>query len=283
MAKSSLNEKKKKHINYLKKIGFLISYNDLDLYHGRAKQANETEDWKIKVDYDNSCNVVRDNIMGIPCLCVASYNVAEAYADGTTLGGRTAKKEVHKIVSLDDEAFIVNQTFGLPKVSNNELERFFAAIQFLAGDSLNKYVMVADNSENAVNVLIEIINSYKNRFLLSTDDEDKILNSLLNKGIEISQEEVSKIVGAYNTNGLFTRMPVETVSDFVFEQGDKRNKLKGSGEEYSLNQDLVKLIMKRNNIIGIKKKNRLEVTENIVYIFDLENVQSEEKIEKQEL
>ena len=114
--------KKEKHLNFLKKVGFLIDYDKLKLYHGRGQTSND--EWHVRKDIDNSFNANPNNIMGVPCLCVASYGIAESYAKGATMNGRSGTMEIHEIVSSDDKSLIVNEKFSINKLSENEAIKF---------------------------------------------------------------------------------------------------------------------------------------------------------------
>jgi len=278
--KVSDSEKRNNAIEYLKKIGFLINYNDLELYHGRVKCQGE-EDWFVKSNIDNSHKTTRDNIMGVPCLCVASYDIAEAYARGTSLEGRSGKSEIHEIVALDNASLIVDEGFKLGKLSENELRKFYNAIYALSKGVLKKYVANIDNSDDILN---EIQQCYGVKYMLSVQDEAVIFDNLCKKGVSVSEKTIEKIVGAINSNDWFNSMPIMAVSDYVFALDKQRKTFPSGGYIYSQNMDIIRAIFDTNKIIALKKKNSISssLSNNIVYVFNLNKVQTIEKIENQE-
>lgn len=277
--KLSDSEKRKNAIEYLKRIGFLIVYNDLELYHGRVKSKGELKKWKVQVDVDNSSKAIRDNIMGIPCLCVANHDIAEAYAKGTSLNGMAGEGEIHEIIALDNESLIVNEKFKLGKLSQKELDKFYNAIKSLSKGSVKKYCKDINNGDL---ILSQIKESFGDKSMISVQDEALILDNLNKQGYIISEAAVQNVVGAINAYNWFNNMPVMAVSDYVFLQGDKRNVFTSGGHIYNQNLELIRQIFDTNNIIALKKKNFSSEKDHIVYVFNLEKVQTAEKANLQE-
>ena len=271
-------EKRIKAVEYLKKTGFLINYNNLELYHGRAKMPNE-KNWFVKSDVDNSHNTTRDNIMGVPCLCVASFDIAESYAKGASLGGRSGNMEIHEIVSLDNDALIVNEKFKLGKLSQNELIKFYAAIRSLSKGSVKNY---CKNIKNADLVLNEIKSSFGYDSIISMGDELVIFDNLNKQGVNVSEKSIEKIVGAINAYNWFNNMPVMAVSDYVFLQGEKREVFTSGGYLYRQDLGLIRQIFDNNNIIALKKKSFSAEKDHIVYVFNLSKVQTAEVVQREE-
>ena len=269
-------EKKEKYLNYLVKIGFLIKYNNLELYHGRCEK--EGESWQVRSDIDNSFNVTRDNIMGIPCLCVASYDVAQSYASGTSLGGRTGKMKVYKVVCLDDVSFVINESFDIDKFSGKDRLKFIQEMQAFAQGALRSY---CNKLENGSSILQEITASLNKEDCIYQKDEDRIIDDLNVKGY-LDKEVIKKVCGAINSNSVFIKDPIQSSSRYVFGKQDERTVGVNKNNKFTLNQDLVSLIMKKNNIIGLKKKNRAGFDQNIVYVFNMAKVQAfEANIDKE--
>ena len=260
--------KRDKCINFLKKVGFLIRYNDLELYHGRCGNG---EDWSIKNDFDNSSNVSRDNIMGIPCLCVASYSIAESYANGASLGGRSGKPCVYKIISKNDESLVVDEKFSVNKLSEGEVIKFYQAVRTLIGGKLKGFL-----AEDEV-VLDEIVGSFDG--WIDYETEGLLCKKLSAKCGNVDKNAVKKAVGAFNAKISLESRPVRIMSDFVFASKEKRDFFTSGGKAYSFNQEFVRYVLECNNIIGLKKKAFSSDSGNIVYIFNLNGVIADE-IEK---
>ena len=272
------NEKKQKAIDYLKKIGFLVNYNDLELYHGRVKMPGEN-DWFVKNNVDNSNNKTRDNIMGVPCLCVANYDIAESYAKGSSLNGQSGKMEIHEIVSLDYNSLIVNEKFKLGRLSQNDLTKFYSAIRSLSKGSVKNYCKDIDNYEFILN---EIKSSFGFDSIISMQDELVIFDNINKQGVCVSEKSIEKIVSAINAYNWFNCMPVMAVSDYVFLQGEKRNCFPSGGYLYRQDLGLIRKIFDDNNIIALEKKSFSSDRDHIVYVFNLDKVQSLEHLQKDE-
>ena len=212
--------KKDKYISYFKNVGFLIDFNDMDLYHGRT-QANDDK-WEIITDFNNSHSVNQDNIMNIPCLCVASHDIAESYARGTSLNGRSGKMMVYKIVA-EEGSFVVNENLDIEKFSENEKFKFNNAVQSFFNGTLSKYLEGKTTKEDQLKAL--------------------------------------------KTHESMVKNPTKTVSDYVFNLDDEK-----------IDSEYLELLLKRRNIIGIKKKDRTIESKNkdIVYVFDLSKVKVQE-------
>jgi len=265
-----------KHIKFLKKIGFLIRYNDLELYHGRSQVSSEP--WFVRNDIDNSCNVTRDNIMGIPCLCVANYDIAESYAKGTTLGGLSGKMKIHEIVSLHEDSLIVNEKFNVNKLSEKEALKFFQAIQHLTKGAIKNYLEFAKVPFE----IFEQIRAHNGIELISESEEKSICDTLISNDNSITKSDIIKVIGAINSNLFFQKLPLFTIAGYVFDCGEKRDFVLSGGEKYRLNQDYVRTVLDANNIIAVNKKSLSSDRDYIVYVFNLDKVQTLEFLEKEE-
>lgn len=267
--------KKEKHINFLKKIGFLIAYNSLELYHGRRQETNE--DWFVRSDIDNSFDKNRNNIMGIPCLCVASYAVAESYAKGSSFDD-PSKMKIYEIVSTDENALIINEKFNINKLSENDVLKFYQAIQSLTSGALKSYLNTLNSSELVLAEIDKKSNEYE---LISEVGEAEIYNRMISNGKRVSKDLVNKVVGAINSQINFQHLPMMTISSYVFDTRKKRNSVPSGGQKYPINQDYIRSILDRNNIIGINKKAFSGSNDYIVYVFNLSKVQDAEKVPEQ--
>ena len=276
------SEKRKNAIEYLKKIGFIFNYSDFDLYHGRVKKKDELDDWKVEPNIDNSHSKNRDNIMAIPCLCVASHDIAEAYASGTSLNGQNGEMQIHEIVSLDDESLMIDEGVNINKLTQNQLVKFYSAIRCFSKGVLGKYCKSLDD----IDIIKEQIKAnFSDRMMLSVQDESEILSNLKKQGVEVKKEDVEKVVGTINTYNWFNNMPLQAIETYLFALGEKRTFVKSGGFLYRQNQELVKEIFDANNIIAVKRKNPASAskTDNIVYVFNLEKVQTAEKVNSVEM
>ena len=90
---------KKDSIDILVKLGQLIPFDDkLTLYHGRAKSYYESEEWRVKSDFNNAGNNTGNrNIQDIPVLYagdkvdVSHFNVGYVLENGDILSSADEK------------------------------------------------------------------------------------------------------------------------------------------------------------------------------------------------
>ena len=112
-------------INKLIKMGMLIPFDEnIELYHGRAREQGEAE-WFVNPGFDNAGNNTNNgNIMGIPCLCVASKNIAEKYAHCRTAGGLFGEGSVHRIIPIQRGFYIFNENFNSQNLDEKQKFKF---------------------------------------------------------------------------------------------------------------------------------------------------------------
>ena len=72
-----------------------------------------------------------------------------------------------------------------------------------------------------------------------------------------------------------------TISSYVFDTREQRNSMLSGGQKYPIDQNYIRSILDRNNIIGINKKAFSGSNDYIVYVFNLSKVQDAEKLAEQ--
>ncbi len=266
--------KRQKRLNFLKKVGFLIRYNDLELYHGRSSFAEE--DWCVRTDVDNSHSANANNIMSVPCLCVASYCVAESYARGTSLDGRAGTMKIHEIVSIDDESLIINQKFNPNKLTEAESIKFFQAIKGVTSGVLKNLFAQSEDALWIISKLREISREFH---LIEESKEKEIFQMFCKENPTLCMETAQQVVGAINTQLYFQYFPVMMASNHVFDDKDHQKFMNAGGGRFRLNQDYLRCLFDKNNIIAIEKKKFSGSSDHIVYVFNLSKVQDAEKLQ----
>ena len=268
------NSKKQKHISFLRKVGFLMRFNDLELYHGRSGAPEE--DWCVKTDIDNSHSENSNNIMSVPCLCVASFSIAESYARGTSLNGMTGKMKIHEIVATDDDALVINEKFDVNKLKDGEAIKFFQAIEGMTSGVLKKFF---EQSENGLWLIGKLRETQQEFRLIEESRENEIFQVFSEENRALDLETVENVVSAINTQLYFQRFPLMMASNHVFDDDAQRKFMNAGGMRFRLNQDYLRFLFDQNNVIALNKKKYSGVNDYIVYVFNLGKVQTLEKLQ----
>jgi len=133
--------------------------------------------------------------------------------------------------------------------------------------------------ENALWILNEIREKYQDLTLISEAEEKSIYQILMRKNPDISPELLGVVVGAINSNIYFQRAPIMMASNYLFDNPSQRKFLTAGGQKFRLNQEYIRQIFDKNNIIALKKKKFSEDNDDIVYIFNMSKVQTLEKLD----
>lgn len=102
-------ERRTRAMDRLCDAGLAVKVSDMELWHGRAKPDNEVKDFAVDPHYDNAYGG-RDhaNVGGRPILYAADKETAEAYASKRSGNRPFTTAEIHRIVSNDPQAVILN-------------------------------------------------------------------------------------------------------------------------------------------------------------------------------
>ena len=130
-------EKRKEALDFLIKVGMLIPFDSLELYHGRSRGKHEEGTWYVDPSFNNSNNATGNrNINGISALAAADKQTAYKFAKARSLFSGTP--EIHKIDSTIDNALIFNLRFKMDELSKEDKDKCLESAVWLLSDKTSK-------------------------------------------------------------------------------------------------------------------------------------------------
>lgn len=279
------NPEKLKSINFLQEIGLLVPVSQLDLYHGRAKSSNETEEWSVNPDFDNSGNITGNyNVNKISALNTDTYEVAQEFAEARTLFS-SSTPEVKKIISSDPHAMIIDLSsyYEIFQNTNKPITQKFRnkaqkAIASLIPLQIKSSPLPFDNRYDLNNIKPHDIVANGNPLVFENKIND--IAKQLNK----SPELVRQLAGILNTRCFLESTGPENFGVLISHLLDDKSSVKVASELAPISQDFLVSFMKENHIIGVKRAvNSVTIGKTIepVVFFDLEKVNTEQQLSKQ--
>lgn len=271
-------------INELTRIGLFIPLSELETYHGRVAKADSVE-WKVNPNFSNSGNNTGNyNVNGRATLYTGEKSVAENFAAVRSKQGDGYNIEIHKIISDNPMAVVIDGSFKLSNLSDQDKSDYFEALKriklgVMAGspvDFADRYI-AKDIIREVDKLLRQKSGSY-----VSYEDETHIADEI---GVDLSV--VDDLCTAFNTHrGLTSGDMVYFASKFL-GTGEKRfdfeiNKDDGNKYKAGFNTDYLASYFRANNIVGVKQCiSSATLGHDIasVSLFDLEKVNTESFIE----
>lgn len=267
-------------IETLQRIGILTPMRDLDLYHGRSGHG---EKWQVQ-EVNNAGNMTGNfNINRIPALHTGDFDVAKDFAKTRTerarKNGDRVKAEVHKIVSSDPDASIIDPRFDWNRLSEFEYKDALDAVykslpSVFEGSplsfedrhkvddlSMNSFLT---NKKYGGLVGEDLIGYYAQKYHLSNDLTSQICGAINAKMILANRpEEMGKVVGAFTENT--SRAEID-------------------GVPFPINQEYVASWLKKMHVVG-QRKGVISATLggrpiDTFMLFDFERVNTEAEVEK---
>lgn len=271
-------------INELIKIGLFIPLSELETYHGRVAKADSVE-WKVDPNFSNSGNNTGNyNVNGRATLYTGEKSVAENFTTARSKWGDDSNIEIHKIISDNPIAVVIDGGFKLSKLSDNDRADYFKALKKIKlGVMTGSPVDFADRyiAKDVMREVDELIKQKSDSYV-SSEDEKYIADKI---GADLSA--VDNLCTAFNTyRGLTSGDIVYFASKFL-STGGKRfdlevNKADENKHKAGFNTDYLASYFRASNIVGVKQCiSSATLGHNItsVSLFDLEKVNTESFIE----
>lgn len=276
-------QRRQEAIDFFVKIGLLIPFDSLELYHGRSRKPGEDGEWVVDPNFNNSNNATGNgNINGIPALSTGEKSLAEKFAKERSRYSGTP--ELHKIESTIDNALILNRGFDFRKLTPEETRKYLEYAKWL-NPNVSKYAPVDFEYRDKANTVYNVINEYwanvmrKDRYkYFSYKDVDKIFEMVVAKDPSITKDLVIDIVGAANAKVMLQVNPASALTHFAITREKKdreRFDLPGSIEKGPLNLDYIASWAKSIGVVGVKSSvSSATLDEDIeaYYIFDLNSI-----------
>ncbi len=267
---------KEQAIAELRRLGLLIPFDKLRLYHGRASQEGEGE-WKVDPNFNNAGNSTGNhNVNRVPALNVGSEEIATKFAirrsedNNLSVEQEIAKAKlrgeilkdgdnryglyhprIHRIVTNNPEANIVDTKFNFSNLNADDKRVYFAAQKKLVIENPTTIALPKFKEKDDVLPIYNLlINMAKKNSTIIIDD------NTLNK----AKEAFFQTTGRRGSDELFDNL-ASTINTLNFLALDtcgvidyyRANKpYEFDGKEYVLSQETIKRYMKANNILGAK-------------------------------
>ena len=270
-----------KSIETLQGLGVLTPMRDLDLYHGRSGRG---EEWQVQ-EVNNAENTTGNhNINKIPALHTGRLDVAKDFAktraERERARGIGAKAEIHKIVSADPDASIIDWKFDWSKLSSFEYEDAKQAIAKtlppifegaplsfedrykLKGLSINNFMAYSKDGEVGI-IGKGLVDHYADKY-------------------HLSKQLTEQICGAINAKVILAKYPskMQTVVEAFTENTGEAS---FNGNSFPVNREYVATWLEKMHVVGEKMPVRsatLKRSIDTFMLFDFDRVNTEAEIEK---
>ena len=268
-----------KSIETLQRLGVLTPMRNLDLYHGRSGHG---EEWQVQ-EVNNAENATGNrNVNRIPALHTGKYEVASDFAKTRTnreqTKGVVARAEVHKIVSADPDASIIDREFDWNQLSKLEYNDALQAVhktlpsvfegsplRFEDKSKLKGLGMESFLENKKYGGLIgeDLISSYANRYNLTPTLTKQVCGAINAKLLlDNYPEKMGKIIGAFTNN---------------------TGEVEIEGVPFPINREYIATWLERLHVVGERKKVRSATLGRPIdtfMLFDFEKVNTESEIER---
>lgn len=260
----------------LKYIGVAKGLNQLNLFHGRASDANPN--WQVDPSFDNSGNNTGNrNINKKPALNTSDYQTASRFAVARARE-YSSEAEIHRIMSDDPDAVVFDDD-SLSSLNRKQMEMVNRAIsKTLPGITEGSPLSFEDR--HALDY--HRPNEFKNRHGLMFDGEIKQLSERLG----LKTRVVSQIGSAINTEQLLKSGYIQDICRaFLDNQTTVTINIAESGQHsVPINHEYLSRWFKNNHIVGYKQKvSSATLNHQLIdnyLLFDLEKVNTNKELER---
>ncbi len=252
---------KQKAIDILIKLGYLIPFNNVEAYHGRASKPNEN--WSVIPNY-----VSKNFKYGVPLLCTGTKETAQNFAEVNADKTKNAEPKVYKIVSNKKDALLINRNFEADKLNENDSKLYFDSLFALGSLSLSKLAPPPFEFRDKFMIVIKSIADYvveSGQSIITFDDAYMLYEMLDIENMGMSNTYFTEIVGIMNTKVLSKINPNYLLFRYSIESDDvRKNEIyfdeMGNFVEYyerslfraPFSRKYFENYLNENNIIGFK-------------------------------
>lgn len=237
-------------IETLKDLGFLISLSDLEVYHGRAASDQEENEWIVNPTFRNGANASgNNNVNARSALYTSDKNIAKEFAfrraDYKSNWGNFSE-EIHKIVSTDSDATIIDSGFRPQELGSLDRARYEKAISALLLPATEGSPLPFEKSElpqDFRNIVSNIAKS--NRFVDAEEME------MIAKSTGADEDVVLQIISALNTKLLIKQKPGDLLNDYMSNPSDIF--IDEYGSQTPINAEYLERVLRESHIMGVKQ------------------------------
>ena len=247
-------DRRKRAIETLVKLGAISYFSDFELYHGRAGDGSQ---WEVKTNFNNAGNATGNrNINKISGLYVAEEKIAKEFAQERVAQIYGTQPEVYKIVSTDKESILFNLMFRKSQLSASKQAEYEQAMRDITMSSVTQGNPIRFEHRKAWKIVANILEKRsKENNSWTTDWCNEIIEEL-KKNREIQQifnfklDDLKKFVydavGSINANS-YLQIDAQAVVNAY---------LKGSTslQNYPINSSYISAWCDANHIVGTQQQ-----------------------------
>ncbi len=276
----------------LQRLGFLIPFESVEAYHGRAEKPDEN--WHVIPSF-----VSKNFKYGYPLLCTGTKETAEIFANSTSSKSSGTEPKIYKIVTDKKGSMLINRNFDLSKLSEIQIGAYFDAIYTLGTFDLSKMTPppfeYRDAFMNIVNLLVEEVTK-SDKSIMTFDFASDVYDKYNIKKSGIDKDYFIKVAGIINTKVLTRINPIYLLFRYSIISNEKyKDKIyfdsKDNLIEYNTNEDediniapfdreYFTSYLYENNIIGFKDD--IIFNKDAYILFATENVMTEKDFKLKE-
>jgi hypothetical protein len=237
-------------IETLKDLGLLVSLSDLEAYHGRAASNREENEWMVNPMFRNGANASgNNNVNARSALYTSNAETAKEFADtrayykdddGNFYG------EIHRIVSADSDATIINSGFNPDNLDGLDRERYDRAISALLLPATEGSPLPFEKAElpkEFRDIVGDIVHG--KRFVDASEMEE------IAKTTGVDEDVVLQIISALNTRLLLENNPGDLLYGYMSDPSDIFT------DEYGtltpINAEYLESVLRESHIVGVRQ------------------------------
>lgn len=273
--------KRDKAMQTLAKLGAVKFVNELEMFHGRAGDGSP---WQVKTKFNNAGNNSGNhNLYEVPGLYAGTNQVAKKFANARSRDG--GLPEVHKIISNEDNAVVVNLRFLYKKLRPKQQEEYKQALQVLNDFIIPRGVVIPFEKRTAFPIVKQAIEEVAQRLkkVSLSFNEVQDITTQLSKNPEIKQlffnrqdlyMFIQDFVGARNAKMWLRTDMRSVISSYM---NDVQPKI--DNEEYPISNKYISAWCANNGIIGcVTDINSVTLggrVNDVIHIFDTTRIETE--------
>lgn len=290
LTRSVDDAEKYKALRTLAQVGLLTPLSEIETFHGRVRYKNKDDIWQVDPAFVNHGNTTNNlNINQRSTLYTSERDVAESFARARKQemswknDPDELQEEVHRIVSADPDASIINFSFDYSKLSPEDKQRYLAALRTLA-ISISKGSPVDFSERDSIISLQNVIDQLQKPLIIS-EDVAEIANLA-----GISEKVALQLTSGHNAHQLMQTNPAYLVHNLLEQRADiyVENKIPvidGEKKDLPINLEYVQRYLRTAHIVGAEgsvDSDTLNKKIRSVYFFDLSKIGTQEQIVKKQ-
>ena len=268
-SRSLEDAEKYKAIETLIDVGLFVSLRHIEAWHGRA--GNGT-DWAVNPHIRNGYGQnVNDNFNHRSTIYTGQKPIAQQFADTRTRqkGDKEFRAEIHRIVSEDTDAVLMDATFSPSSLDQEDYDRYQKALRTLSVGLSEGAPPSFDAGQKGV-----VEDYFADRRAYHSHDVDEIA---ARTGHDPAQ--IGHLAGAESARHLLLRSPIDAANQMLKSRAavDIEPGVQAGRIEY------IESWFKNAHVVGLNQAVHSATLRRPVYMatfFDLMNVQSEAATEK---